>query len=89
MGFAKTEPVRLYLYGLAAPVLALLVYFGLVSTDAVPLYLAVAGAVLLVPAVESARSAVVPNGAHEAAVAVALQTPVADVNIELDGGQDA
>lgn len=60
MMWTKTEPVRAYFYGLMIPVLALLVYLGVLADGAVPLILAVAGAVLVPVAAESARAKVTP-----------------------------
>lgn len=54
------EPVRLYLYSVLVPVVAVLVYLGLIDTQAGVLWLAVAAAALGVPAVELARQAVTP-----------------------------
>lgn len=53
-----TEPVRLYLYGILGPLVALLVVLGVVQADQAVLWLAVGAAVLGVPAVERARSLV-------------------------------
>lgn len=63
------EPVRAYLYGVAAAVVALLVGVGLLTGAVAPLVLAVAHAVLAVPAVEVARSKVTPMAKVDAAVA--------------------
>lgn len=54
----ETEPVRLYLYSVLVPVLALLVMKGVIGGDEMATYLAVGAAVLGVPAVEKARSKV-------------------------------
>jgi len=56
----SNEPVRKYLYGILVPVVALLVYKGVVAADEAALWLAVAAAALGVPAVEYARSKVTP-----------------------------
>ena len=53
-----SEPVRLYLYSLLAPVLGFLLLKGHLSSDEVSTYLALGVAVLGVPAVEKARSVV-------------------------------
>lgn len=58
--FAKSEPVRMYLYGLLVPLLAVLVFYGVVDSSAVALFIALGAAVLGVPAVEVARSKVTP-----------------------------
>jgi hypothetical protein len=55
-----SEPVRLYLYGVAAAVVALLVYVGYMATDLAPFVLAALAAVLAVPFTESLRSQVSP-----------------------------
>ena len=57
---AKSEPVRLYLYSVVIPLLALLVGFGVVDANQTALILGLAGAVLAIPAVEVARSKVTP-----------------------------
>lgn len=56
----KTEPVRSYLYTLLAPVVALLVYYGILNEQGAPLWTAVAVAVLGVGATEIARAKVRP-----------------------------
>lgn len=56
----KLEPVRSYVYTLLVPVLAILVFYGIVSDLAAPLWIALGTAVLGVPAVELARSRVRP-----------------------------
>jgi hypothetical protein len=53
-----TEPVRLYLYSVLGPLVVLLVALGVVQADQALLWLALAAAVLGVPAVERARSLV-------------------------------
>ncbi len=55
VSWAQSEPVRLYLYSILGPLLALLLALGVVTAELVPLVLALAGAVLAVPAVEAAR----------------------------------
>lgn len=59
---ARTEPVRLYLYPVLTAVLGVLVYYGVVEADAVPLWTVLIGAVLAVGGVEVARSKVSPVG---------------------------
>lgn len=59
------EPVRVYLYGLALTLVALLVAYGVVDAERAPLWLAGLAAGLSIPAIESARARV---------------SPVADVN---------
>lgn len=54
----STEPVRSYLYTLLAPIVALLVYTGVVTDDGAPLWTALATAVLGVVGTETARSKV-------------------------------
>lgn len=54
------EPVRKYLYGVTLALVALAVGLGVVTATVAPLVLAVAAAVLAVPAVEAARSKVTP-----------------------------
>jgi len=50
-----TEPVRLWLYSVIVPVVALLVGYGLLSTHQAALWLAVAAGALLVGGTELAR----------------------------------
>lgn len=54
------EPVRAYVYTVIGAILAVLIAYGVVSADVVPIILAAASAVLAVPAVEVARSKVSP-----------------------------
>lgn len=54
----QSEPVRLYLYGVLVPLLALLVAIGVITADLVPLVLALAAAVFGVPAAENLRKRV-------------------------------
>lgn len=56
--WAKTEPVRLYLYSLLVPVAAVLVAYGLIESTFVPLFIAAGAALLGVPLIEAARSKV-------------------------------
>ena len=59
--YVRREPVRAYIYGVVAALLAALVVLGYVKADLVPVLLALATAVLAVPAVEVARSKVSPT----------------------------
>lgn len=54
------EPVRKYLYSLLVPVVAVLIYFGIVDNESAPLWIGLVTALLGVPAVEVARSKVTP-----------------------------
>lgn len=63
--FRRAEPVRLYLYGLVGPLLAVLLVYGLVDEAQAAVWAAVAAAVL-VPGVELARARVSPVGKHRA-----------------------
>lgn len=56
----QNEPVRLYIYGLVAPVLALLVGLGIISGDVATSIGAIAGAALLVPVGALLRRRVTP-----------------------------
>lgn len=58
----RREPVRAYAYSAVVAIVALLAATGVVTASLVPLWLAVASAVLAVPAVEKARHDVVPVG---------------------------
>jgi hypothetical protein len=53
-----SEPVRLWLYGIAAAVVALMVYVGYMTEDLAPFVVALVAAVLSVPAAESLRDQV-------------------------------
>lgn len=56
------EPVRVYLYGVAAVVVMALVFYGVFTDAEASLWLVIAGTVLGVPvAVEQARSKVSPT----------------------------
>lgn len=57
----KFQPVRSYLYTLLVPVIALLVWRGVVSGDEATLWVGIATAVLGVPAVEVVRAKVTPT----------------------------
>jgi hypothetical protein len=56
---AQSEPVRLYLYALAAAVLAALVGYGVLTGEQAALWAGVAAAALAVPVTEGLRSQVV------------------------------
>jgi len=57
----KREPVRKYLYSVAAAVVALLVFYGVLTAAAVPLILGLAVALLALPSpVEALRNKVSP-----------------------------
>lgn len=60
--WAAKEPVRLYVYSVVAAVLAVLVAYGIVDEQLLPVILAAVSAVVAVPAVETARSKVSPVG---------------------------
>lgn len=61
MNWSKAEPVRTYLYSLLAPVVALLIGYGLVSEQHASLWVGLAAAVLGVTGVEAARKRVTPT----------------------------
>lgn len=82
-----SEPVRLYLYGLMAPVLALLVAKGVISNSDVMLYTALGTVVLLGPATELTRRAVVSPATHNEtvqAVAESVTEQLLDSPIEFE-----
>lgn len=54
------EPVRVYLYGLTAALVALLVLYGVLAAGQAAAWLALVTAVLAVPATEGARARVSP-----------------------------
>jgi hypothetical protein len=64
----QTEPLRLWLYGIAVPLLALLVGYGLLTHGLAGLWLAVLTAALLGGSVEGARQYVVSPATAAAAV---------------------
>src|SRR4051812_34082749 len=66
-----TEPVRLWLYGAAVPLLLLLVGYGIVSDHLAALWLAVVQAVLLGAGTEAARQWAVSPRTAASAVRVA------------------
>lgn len=57
----RREPVRVYVYSVAAAIVAALVVFGVVTGDQGAAIIGVAGAVAAVPATEAARSRVTPT----------------------------
>lgn len=57
----KLEPVRSYVYTLLTPGVALLVFYGVVNSQAAPLWIAGATAVLGMTGVEVARRKVQPT----------------------------
>jgi hypothetical protein len=59
--WSKTEPVRLYVYSLLAPLAGILVFYGIVDSAAAPLWIALGTVVLGVTGTEVARSKVTPN----------------------------
>lgn len=65
-GWRYREPVRLYVYGVVAAVVALLVYRGLVAAEESLLWLALAQVVLAVPATEAARNRVASPATQDA-----------------------
>lgn len=64
----QTEPLRLWLYGIAVPIVALLVGYGLLTGHLAGLWLAVVTAALLGGGVEGARQFVVAPATARAAV---------------------
>lgn len=56
------EPVRLYVYGLLLAVLALLVGYGILTAELVPLWVGLVTAAVMAPGVEAARGRVSPTG---------------------------
>jgi hypothetical protein len=73
----ESEPVRLYLYGVAAAVLAALVALGVVTGDQAALWGGVIAAVLAVPVTEGVRSQVYSPRSTLQAVAAAARGPQA------------
>lgn len=57
----RSEPVRVYVYGLAAALVALLVVYGVLDGAQAAVWLAVVTAVVSVPLVEGARARVTPS----------------------------
>lgn len=58
--WSAAEPVRLYLYAVLVPALAVAIGYGLLTGAQAALWLALAAAVLGVPATEAARARVSP-----------------------------
>lgn len=58
--YVRSEPVRVWMYGVLVAILALLVGTGVVTGALAPLIMGVITAVLAIPAVEIARSKVTP-----------------------------
>jgi hypothetical protein len=73
----ESEPVRLYLYGVAAAVLAALVALGVVTGEQAAVWGGVAAAVLAVPVTEGVRSQVYSPRSTLQAVAAAVRGPQA------------
>lgn len=63
----RREPVRAYLYGVYVAVLLLLLAYGIVTAELLPLWLGLGAAILAVPAVEAARAKVTPVDAPRTA----------------------
>jgi hypothetical protein len=61
----QREPVRVYLYAVAAAVLALLVAYGVLSDSLAAIWGGVAAAVLSLPVTEGVRAQVSPAGAGQ------------------------
>jgi hypothetical protein len=57
----SNEPVRRYIYSLLAPIVALLVFYGITTDEAAALWVAVASTVLGIGATEAARARVTPT----------------------------
>lgn len=57
----KHEPIRRYVYSLLAPIIAILVFYGIASSEAAILWLALGSAILGIGATETARARVTPN----------------------------
>lgn len=55
-----TEPLRLYVYGLVAPVMAALILYGVLSSEEAAAWAGIAAAVLLPAGAEAARAKVSP-----------------------------
>lgn len=58
--WAAEEPVRLYVYTVVAAILAVLMTYGIVDEEALPVILAAVSAVVAIPVVEKTRSKVTP-----------------------------
>lgn len=58
----RQEPVRVYIYGVVAAIVAALAFFGVVSGLAIPVIMAIVVAALALPSpVEVARNMVTPE----------------------------
>ncbi len=75
----RSEPVRIYLYGVLAAVVAVLVLYGVLDAGSTPIWLALGLAALALPSpVEGLRSTVTPASEsvpEPAVVAVPLDLP--------------
>lgn len=74
----QTEPLRLWLYGIAVPLLAALVGYGLLTGTQAGLWLAVLTAALLGGGVEAARQYVVSPATARAALTEAAAAGLQD-----------
>lgn len=63
---ARREPVRVRCYSALVALVAVLAAHGVLAPAAVPAWVALLAAVLVVPAAESARARVTPTGAPPA-----------------------
>jgi hypothetical protein len=61
----QREPVRVYLYAVAAAVLGLLVAYGVLTDSLAAVWAGVAAAVLSLPVTEGVRSQVSPAGSGQ------------------------
>lgn len=64
LSLIQREPVRVYVYTVLVAVVAILVVYGILDSEQAPLWLALAAAVVSVPAVEGARAKVTPTAKH-------------------------
>ena len=71
-----SEPVRLYLYSVLVPVLAVLVAKGVITASDSALYGALASVVLVVPATELVRKAVYSPATVESTLELVADAPI-------------
>ncbi len=57
---ARSEPVRRYAYGLIAPLVTMLILYGVLDAQSAVVWIGAATAVLAVPGIEKVRSKVTP-----------------------------
>ena len=75
----KSEAVRTYLYGIAAAVVALLVFLGAVNAETGLYVSAVVAAIISIPVTEVTRASVYSTNTFRSTVDTALHTDTSEV----------